>query len=254
MPFEGREFNHYRVLRLIGSGGMGEVYLAADTRIRRQVAVKIMRIEESLDDTEEMKDTLRLFLREATAIAGLDHPNILPLYDYGEDSIDTIHFAYLITPYRAEGSLANWLRKRAQNPQTRQLTLQQVAHIIQEAGKALQYAHDHQVIHQDIKPANFLIRSDAENSEYPGLQLADFGIARLTSATSHSSQHVRGTPTYMAPEQWAGQAVFASDQYALGIMTYELVTGNPPFRGAPMQIMYAHLQTPAQSPRELNPL
>jgi peptide/nickel transport system substrate-binding protein/oligopeptide transport system substrate-binding protein len=251
MPLEGKQLNHYRILRLIGSGGMGEVYLAEDVRIQRQVAIKIIRVEESQDGDGGVNQTLRLFLREATAIARLDHPNILPLYDYGEQMLDDTHIAYMITPYRPEGSLINWVRRRAQHQQTRRLTLKQVMHIVQQAGKALQYAHDRQVIHQDIKPANFLVRG-AEADEYPDLLLADFGIARLASTTTGASQNVRGTPTYMAPEQWEGQAVYASDQYALAIMAYELLTGNPPFRGATVRVMYAHLHDTPAPARELN--
>ena len=254
MSLVGQQLGHYRTLRLIGSGGMGEVYLAEDSRLHRQVAVKVIKVEAAQDGSEAAASTLRLFLREATAIALLDHPNILPLYDYGEAVIDGTHYAYLIVPYRAEGSLTTWLRKRAAVQQTQQLTPRQVTHIIQQAAAALQYAHEHQVIHQDVKPANFLIRSKLEADAYPDLLLADFGIARLGSATSSASLNVRGTPTYMAPEQWASRPVAASDQYALAVMTYELLTGSPPFQGAPMSMMYAHLQEPPRPPREFNPL
>ncbi len=254
MSLEGKQLGRYRMLRLIGSGGMGEVYLAEDIQVHRQVAAKVIKIETDQVGSEAVANALRLFVREATAIARLDHPNILPLYDHGEERIDTVHFAYLITPYRAEGSLVNWLRKRAEVQKTQQLTLKQVAHIIQQAAAALQYAHDHQVIHQDVKPANFLIRGRSAADEYPDLLLADFGIAHLASGTSNASQSVRGTPIYMAPEQWANKAVFASDQYALAIMAYELLTGSPPFQGTPMNMMYAHLQEPPRPPCTLNPL
>lgn len=253
MSLTGNQLDHYRILRLIGSGGMGEVYLAEDSRVRRQVAAKVIKIEAAGPGDQATAAALRLFLREATAIAQLDHPNILPLYDHGEAVIDITHYAYLIVPYRPEGSLINWLNTRARSQQSQQLTLKQVAHLIGQAGKALQYAHDHQIIHQDIKPANFLIRSRSEADEYPDLLLSDFGIARLASTTSSASQNVRGTPTYMAPEQWAGKPGIASDQYALAIMAYELLTGRPPFQGAPMTMMYAHIQELPGSARELNP-
>src|SRR3984893_12653412 len=141
MALEGHHFSHYRILQLIGRGGMGEVYLAEDIQIRRQVAVKVIRIETVAWDQETGSNALRLFWREATAIAQLDHPNILPLYDHGEATLDGSPQAYLIMPYRPEGSLVSWLRRRAQTQQTHQLTLKQVAHIIQQAGRALQYAH-----------------------------------------------------------------------------------------------------------------
>lgn len=248
MRLDGKQLGHYHLLRLIGSGGMGEVYLAEDVRMHRQVAAKVVQV----DSNAGAADALRLFLREVTAIARLDHPHILPLYDYGEETIETIQIAYLITPYRAEGSLATWLERRASNPQKQQLTLKQVVHIIQQAADALQYAHDRQIIHQDVKPSNFLIREKSEDDEFPILLLADFGIARLTSATSSMSQSVRGTPSYMAPELWAGAAAFASDQYALAVMAYELLTGQTPFSGSPMHMMYAHLHTPPPPISTLN--
>jgi branched-chain amino acid transport system substrate-binding protein len=255
MSLEGKLLDHYRILHLIGSGGMGTVYVAEDSQIQRQVAVKVMKIESTQPDEEVIAKTLRLFLREARAIASLDHPNILPLYDYGQEMIDSTYFAYLIIPYRAEGSLMNWLRKRARTQKTKLLTLKQIDHLIQQANKALQYAHDHQIIHQDVKPANFLIRSTSDADEYPDLQLSDFGIARhLANTTASISQHMLGTPTYMAPEQWAGEPVFASDQYALAVMAYELLAGRPPFQGTPLNMMYLHAQKPPQPLRELKPL
>ncbi|GHO63455.1 hypothetical protein KSC_023470 [Ktedonobacter sp. SOSP1-52] len=233
---------------------MGEVYVIEDVRVRRQVAAKFIRMEMIQSDQQSTSNALRLFWREATAIAQLDHPAILPLYDHGEEIIDDAHVAYLVMPYRPEGSLTAWLRKRAQTRQTPPLTLKQIAHLIQQAGQSLQYAHDHQVMHLDVKPANFLIQSKSATDDYPHLLLCDFGIARLASATSNASQHVRGTPLYMAPEQWANQPGFASDQYALAIMAYELLTGSPPFQGAPLNVMFAHLQEQPPSARERNPL
>lgn len=252
MSLEGKELGRYRLHRLIGSGGMGEVYLGEDMQVRRQVAVKVIKIETAQASSEAAGDALRLFLREATAIARLDHPHILPLYDHGEKVIDATRYAYLITPYRADGSLVNWLQKQFQTQKMRYLTLKQVVHIVQQAAGALQYAHNNQVIHQDVKPANFLMRSRADEEAFPDLQLADFGIAHLTSATSKVSQSVRGTPLYMAPEQWTGNPTFASDQYSLAVMVYELLTGVPPFQGSPLSMMYAHLHDIPRSPRELH--
>ncbi|MEO9029284.1 MAG: protein kinase, partial [Ktedonobacteraceae bacterium] len=254
MTLDGKQFSHYRLRHIIGSGGMSKVYLAEDIHIHRQVAVKVIEIETDPTNAEEIASTLRLFVREATAIAQLDDPHILPLYDYGEETLEGDRFAYLVTPYRSQGSLAGWLRKRAQAQRTQPLTLKQVAHLIQQAATGLQYAHDHQVIHQDVKPANFLVRGTVEAEEYPGLQLADFGIARLEHATSSMSQSVRGTPTYMAPELQVSMATAASDQYSLAIMAYELLTGKPPFQGTLLQLIYAHQYTNPQLPHEINPL
>ncbi len=228
--------------------------LLEDLQVKRQVAAKFIRLDHMQVGEGLTNQALRLFWREATAIAQLDHPAILSLYDHGEAVIDEISLAYLIMPYRPEGSLITWLRKRAQMEPSRPLTLSQVAHLVQQAGQALQYAHDHQVMHLDVKPANFLVRSRQDFDDAPDLLLSDFGIARLTNATSHTSQHVRGTPVYMAPEQCMGQPTFASDQYALAIMAYELLTGSPPFQGTPMQVMFAHIHEQPRPVRERNPL
>ncbi|MDQ2904764.1 MAG: protein kinase [Chloroflexota bacterium] len=254
MTLVGKEFSHYRILRLVGRGGMGEVYLSEDIRVQRQVAAKFIRMERVESDQRTQANALRLFWREATAIARLDHPTILPLYDHGEAVIDDTSVAYLIMPYRPEGSLVAWLHTFAPMRQNHHLTIKQIIHVIRQAGQSLQYAHDHQIMHLDVKPANFLIRSRSVADDSPDLLLSDFGIARLANATSNASQQVRGTPTYMAPEQWASTPTFASDQYALAIMAYELLTDSPPFQGAPMNVMYAHLQEHPPSVRDRNPL
>jgi serine/threonine protein kinase len=266
MSLEGQQLGRYRLLKLIGSGGMGEVYLAQDPGINRQVAIKVVRVE-AVDYTKRKVDTIpgmrsvtgavsmglqdaaRMFQREAKAIAMLDHPGILPLYDYGEQNVNGAILTYLVMPYREEGSLANWLRKGG----FKDLTIQIVEQMLQQAAAALQYAHDHQVVHQDVKPSNFLIRTSREHPKAPDLLLTDFGIAKLSMFTTRASQSIRGTPTYMAPEQWEGRPVPATDQYALAVMLYELLSGNPPFRGTPMQMMYAHVNTQPKAPSILNP-
>ncbi|HEY0755335.1 MAG TPA: protein kinase [Ktedonobacteraceae bacterium] len=254
MTLEGKRFNHYHVLKLIGRGSMGEVYLIEDVQVQRQIVAKIISIEPAHFENKDVFNTLRLFWREATAIARLDHPHILPLYDHGEVFIDGLHFAYITMPYRPEGSLVSWLRTHGKHKRSRQITMKQTVHVVQQAAQALQYAHDHQVMHLDVKPANFLIRSHMKNDEYPDMLLSDFGISRLVNATSRDSQHVRGTPIYMAPEQWAGHPGFASDQYALAVMAYELLTGSPPFEGGPLSVMFAHIHQLPWPARSLNPL
>jgi eukaryotic-like serine/threonine-protein kinase len=117
----------------------------------------------------------------------------------------------------------------------------------------LQYAHDQGLVHQDVKPSNFLIRQRTEHPNRPDLLLADFGIAKIAGNTSTSSQNTRGTPSYMPPEQWNAQPVPASDQYALAIMAYQLLTGQMPFRGSPMQTMQQHCNVPPTPPSRLNP-
>ena len=250
MPLEGLQLGHYRLLRLIGSGGMGEVYLAEDPRINRQVAVKVIRTEaSSYANSLSNQDAARLFQREAKAIAMLDHPYILPLYDYGEEPLNGAVFTYLVMPFRPEGSLTNWMRQRGDQL----LSSGDVEHFIHQAATALQYAHDRQIIHQDVKPSNFLIRENRDLPNRPDLLLTDFGVAKLSTATSSVSHSIRGTPTYMAPEQWSGDPVPATDQYALAVMAYELLVGRPPFHGPPMRMMYLHSNTPVQPPSTLNP-
>jgi serine/threonine protein kinase len=251
MSLEGQQIDRYRILRLLGSGGMGDVYLAEDARIEQQVAIKVIRAEASpYPDKEASQEAARLFQREAKAIVKLDHPHILPLYDYGEERLGNMTIIYLVMPYRKEGSLTDWLRQRGQ---AGLLCPQDVAHLVGQAASALQHAHDHQIIHQDVKPSNFLIRHRPEKPERPDLLLADFGIAKFTTATSAMSHTIRGTPTYMAPEQWEGHPVPATDQYALAVMTYELLTGRSPFQGGERQVMYQHLMVPPAPPSTLNP-
>ncbi len=229
MPLEGMQIGRYRFIRVLGSGGMGEVYLAEDARIGQQVAIKVIRAEASpYPDENATKEATRLFQREAMAIAKLDHPHILPLFDYGEGNINGAILTYLVMPFRQEGSLVDWLRRRGG---VGLLSPQDVAHIVGQTADALQHAHDHQIIHQDVKPSNLLIRERKDAPNRPEVLLADFGIAKSATATASTSQVIRGTPTYMAPEQWEAHPVSASDQYALAIMTYELLTGRLPFQG-----------------------
>ncbi len=251
MSLEGKQIDRYHILRLIGSGGMGDVYLAEDPRIGQQVAVKVIRTERTpYPGEDEPKNAVRLFQREAKTIVKLDHAHILPLYDYGEELIGTMPIIYLVMPYRPEGSLLDWLRGRETK---KLLPPQDVAHLITQAADALQHAHDQRVIHQDVKPSNFLVRLNKEAHSRPTLLLSDFGIAHLSSATSSVSQSVRGTPSYMAPEQWEGEPVPATDQYALAVMAFELLTGKLPFQGSPSQMMYQHIHTQPQPPSALNP-
>ena len=176
MALEQLQNGRYHRLRLLGSGGMGEVYLMEDTRINRQVAIKVIRSEVApYLDSASARDATRLFQREARAIAALEHPTILPLYDFGAETLDNMTITYMVMPFCAEGSLAGWLRQRGNPPR---LALQDIRHLIEQAADALQNAHDHYVIHLDVKPSNFLLRGNPKNPNRPLLLLADFGIAR----------------------------------------------------------------------------
>jgi len=248
MSLEGLQLGRYRLIRLIGSGGMGEVYLAEDTHIDRQVAIKLFRNEGTrYAGVDGSKKAARLFQREMKAIALLDHPHILPLFDYGEESVNGLLLIYMVMSFRKDGSLATWLRQHTSKP----LTPEHVEHFLQQAADALQHAHDRQLIHRDVKLSNFLIRGKKEKPDHPDLLLADFGIAKFKTAIPSVSSAIRGTPTYMAPEQWKGQASTATDQYALAVMVYELLTGSPPFKGGLEQVMYQHLHAPPDPPSTL---
>lgn len=250
MSLETLQHGRYRMLRSLGSGSMGEVYLFRDTRIDREVAIKVIRTEANPypGSLEQTRDASRLFEREAKAIARLNHQNILSLYDFGEEVINGEPLAFMVMPYCPDGSLSSWLQQRG-NPV---LSPQEVAHFVQQAASALQYAHENGIIHQDVKPQNFLIRRISDTA-LPDLLLADFGIARLTAGTSSSSQAIRGTPVYMAPEQWEGLPLPASDQYSLAIMAYQLLTGRTPFQGGPSQMMFQHFNMSPLPPSAINP-
>ncbi len=249
MALEALQNGRYRYLSLLGVGGMGEVFLMQDERVTRQVAIKVIRSENASSlDSAAAANAARLFQREAKAIAALEHPNILPLYDFGEEVSDGSTISYMVMPYCADGSLAGWLRQRVQNP----LSPQDIAFVIEQAAEGLQYAHDHDVIHLDVKPSNFLLRGNKKNPNHPTLLLADFGIARSSTTVSNTSRTIRGTPTAMAPEQWTSSPVPATDQYALAVMTYEMLTGRPPFVGSMEQLMYQHFSTPPPAPNTFN--
>jgi serine/threonine protein kinase len=249
MPLRDERFGPYRLGELLGSGGMGEVYLAHDEHLDRQVAIKVIRTDLLLSsDTQYSQAALHLFKREAQAIARLSHPHILPLYAYDEITLGRVQLAYLVMPFCPDGSLGDWWQ---QHEHRGPLPLAHVVTLLQQAASALQCAHDHRVIHRDVKPANFLLQSSSSHSLVPDLLLADFGIAPIADATTSLSFAVRGTPLYMAPEQWSAQPTLATDQYALAIMIYQLLTGQHPFSGGATQMMYHHLHTPPSAPSRL---
>jgi len=248
----GQYIGHYQLLRVLGRGGMGIVYLAEDLHVERQVAIKVIRTDPALyASAEEVQDAARLFRREANAVAMLDHPHILPLYECGEQVLNDIPCTYLVMPYRPEGSLANVLQRL---PEPKRLLPSDVVHIVQQAADALQHAHAHNIIHRDVKPSNFLLRNRYENTVLPDLLLTDFGIAKLsTTSEDGSSTTIRGTATYMAPEQWADCPEPATDQYALAVMAYELLTGRAPFLGSQQRLMHQHCYVQPAPPSKFNP-
>ncbi len=251
MRLETQRFDQYHLIRLLKRGGMGEIYLAEDEKLNRQVAIKVIRTDiVTYVDDDEARAAAKLFLQEARVVAKLDHQHILPLFDADEAEVDGVTLLYMVMPLREEGSFAEWLHKYGPG---RPLSPQYVERIVKQAASALQHAHDNEIIHLDVKPSNFLIRDSAQHPRQLYLQLADFGIARLMTTTSHS-HIIRGTPSHMAPEQWKGKAVPASDQYALGVMAYELLTGQPPFQGTDQQNMwFQHASITPERPSLLNP-
>jgi serine/threonine protein kinase len=249
---ERQYISHYRILGLLGRGGMGVVYLAEDLHVERQVAIKVIRTDPALyANAGEVQDAIRLFRREANAVAMLDHPHILPLYECGEEDLNGTPCTYLVMPYRPEGSLADVLQRLSA---PKRLLPSDVMHIVQQAADALQHAHAHNIIHRDVKPSNFLLRNRYENAVLPDLLLTDFGIAKLnTTSEKGPSTTIRGTATYMAPEQWTDCPEPATDQYALAIMAYELLTGRAPFLGNQQQLMYQHFHVQPSPPSTFNP-
>jgi len=255
MPLENLQNGRYQFVRQLGSGSMGEVYLVDDTVIDRKVAIKLMRVDPAAQlDTEAVQNSVKLFKREAQAIAKLEHPNILPLYDFGEEKQERQTFTYMVMPYCQEGSLLNWLQ---QHHPKESLTPEMVSYFVELAANALQYAHTFGIIHQDVKPSNFLVRTHASGQHLPDLLLADFGIAKVGTGTTVNTTSFgpRGTPRYMPPEQWEGKPLPASDQYALAVMAYHLLTRVYPIQGEQLhQTMYQHFHTIPQPPSKLNPL
>jgi len=156
----------------------------------------------------------------------------------------------MVMPFCQDGSLTAWLKQRSN---LAILSPLDVVPIVQQAADALQYAHDRHIIHRDVKPSNFLTRHNQENPNRPYLLLADFGLARLSSASISKSLTIGGTPPYMAPEQWRGYPVPATDQYMLAVMAYELLTGRTPFRGGLERLMFQHMQEQPEPPSRFNP-
>ena len=240
MFLNGKQIGRFYLQSLIEQGGMGDIYLAMDTHLHRRVAFKVLNTAINAEtDTVAINEAVHLFKREANAVTQLDHPHILPLYDYGEETIEGVLLTYIVMPYRSEGSLASWISKRNRSGN---LTVYEAAHFLSQAASALQFAHDHGIIHRDVKPSNFLIMSNKQHPGRPDVQLADFGVAKFMRAISTPTGVIRGTTLYMAPEFWKGAAVPASDQYALALMIYEMITGVFPFQGGtPEQLFYQHM-------------
>ncbi len=230
--------------QLVGQGGMGTVYLARQARPSRNVAVKVLQPNMSVG-SEVHQEFLVRFRREADVIARLDHVNIMPIYEYGEQA----NLAYLVMPYLSGGSLRDVLNKRGT------LTLNEAMTYIDQAASALDYAHAQGVVHRDLKPANFLLAGDGR------LVLADFGIARIMEESAAGAGltgtgTILGTPEYMAPEMARGEPIdYRVDIYELGVVLFQMLSGRLPFSGStPLVVVARHIQEPLPLLSRENPL
>src|SRR5215213_10675846 len=228
--------NRYDVVRPLGSGGMGEVYLARDRVLGRDVALKVLRMQYAGDD-----EFAERFKREAMSAASLSHPNIVQVYDRGETA-DGI--SYIAMEYVSGGTLREQIEERGP------FEARRAAAVAAQIADALEAAHERGVIHRDIKPQNVLVTSSGH------LKVTDFGIARAASAvTSSASGAVFGTAGYISPEQAMGEPVGpASDLYSLGVVLYEMLTGELPFTADnSIAVCMKHVTEPLRPPRSLNP-
>lgn len=229
----------YRLIRQMAEGSMGEVWLAEDDQLRRQVAIKILPPVLASDQIY-----LRLFSKEAQATASLEHPHILPVHDFGTQQGQYGQIiTYLVMPYISGGTLRDRIRT-AKGP----ISLEETITYLIQAAEAIDYAHSKQIIHRDIKPANMLLQQ-------AWLWLADFGIAKLlTNNTRTQTTAGAGTPEYIAPEQAQGKAELASDRYSLAIITFFMLTGQLPFKGeTPYDTLLMQMQATPPSVRQFNP-
>jgi len=231
---EGLKLGNYHILEQIGQGGMTSVFKALDMVRNETVAVKVLSPYIAQDPKFETR-----FNREIELLLELKHPNIVPVLDYGRQD----GFAYIVMPFMPRGTLYNRL-------QGGPLTPQEGVEIVNDISAALQFAHGHGIVHRDVKPSNVLLSDDGR------ALLSDFGFAHVIDVSlSLTGSALIGTPSYMSPEQCQGDTLTArSDQYSMGIMLYQLCTGQLPFSGdTPMAIAVQHINEPLPRPRAVNP-
>ncbi len=215
----GRQLGNYRLLRPIGSGGFAEVYLGEHVYLNTIAAVKVLQTRLVSDEERDA------FCNEARTIARLAHKHIVRVLDFDVEN----NIPFLVTEYAEHGTL------RERYPQRSRLPLSLVVDYVAQIADALQYAHDHRIVHRDVKPENILLGADDE------ILLSDFGIAIIVQSTSAQlPEKLLGTGAYMAPEQFRGKAYPASDQYALAILVYEWLCGERPFQGSFFELYEQH--------------
>jgi len=216
-PLERTSIGKYRLVRLLGEGAMGSVYLAHDPALDRHVAIKIIR--KDLLERREATQIIARFRNEAMAAGRLQHPGIVAVFDFGEDATTS----FIVMEYAPGEELEDYARTHAP------LALHDIGSLMTQLLDALQWAHSFGVIHRDIKPANLIVSAGR-------LKITDFGIARIASSKLTQTGTALGTPVYMAPEQYSGAAVdHRADLYSAAIVLYELLTGHRPFTGESLQ-------------------
>jgi len=232
------QLGRYEVLGELGQGAMGVVYKARDPLIDRVVAIKTINLGLAMDEKEEYEGR---FYQEAKAAGRLNHPNIVTIYDVGKSG----DVAYIAMEFLEGRELRDILKEGALLP------VEQVLSIVAQVALGLSYAHDHDIIHRDVKPSNIMVISDGH------VKITDFGIARMASSTVRTQTGmVLGSPKYMSPEQVMGKALDQrSDVFSLGVMLYEMLTGKAPFDGENVNaIMYQTLNAITPPPSTQNPL
>ena len=214
-PMLGR----YEVEKELGKGAMGVVYLGRDPKISRVVAIKTMALAQEFDE-DEIEEVKERFFREAETAGRLNHPNIVTIYDAGEEH----DLAYISMEFLKGHDLARYCKP------DNLLDLRTVISIVVRAAEGLDFAHKQNVVHRDIKPANIMYEPESDT-----VKITDFGIARITDSSKTKTGMVLGTPSYMSPEQLAGQKVDGrSDLFSLGVMLYQMISGSLPFRADSM--------------------
>ncbi|RAL21375.1 protein kinase domain-containing protein [Thermoflavimicrobium daqui] len=234
---EGRQLGgRYHVIRYIGGGGMASVYLAQDMVLDRYVAIKTLHEEYSNN-----WEFIQRFIREAKTVGRLSHPNVVSVYDTGVDN----QVYYMVMEFIDGASLAHWIREKG--PLSPFETISIAIHIC----NGLAHAHDHGIIHRDIKPHNILFTQNGQ------IKVSDFGISRFVESNTSLTQTgiVIGTVDYFSPEQARGlNLTCSSDLYSVGVVLYEMLTGRTPFSGTDfLSIALQHIQEPFPDPISINP-